>query len=180
MKQVKVSEVAEFMSVRGGTEIATITQRTPVKMNKTGNPYFGRVEKISTVGMLLGASYEDTMNRRLSAAGLEADFQADKRNNGTTAVEGTSGKILRNKQGELLLNYIVNDRVTPQVTYLVDGKQADEMTIKAIEPWLPQKKVSAKQEDAGLDEQEQVKVRSVKLSNIIAINMRGDTVIIVE
>lgn len=179
MKQVKVSDVGELFAQRQGVEIATICQKTPVKM-KVASPYLNRVEKLSTVGMLIGASYENSINKRLEAAGLTADFQADKRANHLTTVEGTSGKILRNKEGELLLNYTVNDRVTAQVSYLLDGKSVDAITMKQIEPWLPIKKESSKQAEAGLDEVEQVKVRTVKLKNIVCLNMRGDTIVLVE
>lgn len=179
MKQMTQAEVVEMFKTKSGTDIGCITQKTVVKMNKTDNPFFNRVSKVSTLGVMVGASYESGINRRLEAVGLTPDFVSEGRSNGLTSVEGTSGKILCNRDGELLLNYMVNDRVTPQVSYLLDGQKVEGMTFEAIKPWLPIVKESSKQAEAGLDTMEQVKVRTVKLKNILTMQIKGETIVIV-
>jgi len=79
-KRIKISRpdfVKVMDSVNGGTFVR-VKSRTPVKMNKTGNPYFGEVFKTSEGIGMIGNVYEDRINNNLGKEGKDKDFKVSR------------------------------------------------------------------------------------------------------
>ena len=51
-----------------------IVMETPVRMNKTGNPYYGLITKKTSGNYLIGTDYEQRVNNNSEKEGLERTF----------------------------------------------------------------------------------------------------------
>ena len=74
------STISEFVNnVARGTFGITLIAVTEPKMNKKGNPFFGRVQKATYMSnVALGYDYENVVNARLERKGETADYVAEK------------------------------------------------------------------------------------------------------
>lgn len=75
-KRMKISR-PDFVKVMDNVSRGTIVRvksRTPVRMNKTGNPYFGEVYKTSEGIGMIGNVYESRINNNLEKEGKDKDF----------------------------------------------------------------------------------------------------------
>ena len=64
-----------LMNVEKPTFTNIVSEVFP-KMNKTGNPYFGKVVKKSKGNYFIGGSYEDMVNNRMEKEGMEPTFES--------------------------------------------------------------------------------------------------------
>ena len=65
-------------------------------MNKTNNPYFGKVRKQTKTSALINFDYESSVNRSLQKEGKDADFEAKGRTWGSRhAVVVAQGQAVR-------------------------------------------------------------------------------------
>lgn len=176
-KQVKqtnfkvMKTIKEFCeSVSRGTFGVSVIAITEPKMNKRGNPYFGRVHKATYMSnVALGYDYENVVNARLERKGLDSDFVAEK----------PKGKnwdmypfILQSDKDNSVkyLRCTMRPNTATKVVYILDGKVVtDEDVLLAIKSWVTKSSYSVKQTESGLDEKEQVIVRDFKLEGIIAL-----------
>jgi hypothetical protein len=124
MTQITIPQMVElFNNVEKGTFI-NLTTETKVQMNKTGNPYFDRVTKISTGNFLTGNDYGQRVhtNRR-----KEENFEVFevKENNVGTHV---SKCILFNEKRNRYYLFVERfDEIKPKVEYVMDGNPIDKM-----------------------------------------------------
>lgn len=160
----------------------TVLSETPVKMNKTGNPFYtkegrGYIEvnvvtkrTISTYGFNL--NYKDEVEKELKRAGKEGEYQVKERAWAETVVPN---KVIRHKgNGTLYLvvynSFILNHpAIEKESEYYVDGVPATEEQMETIFQFEIGHSGVKKQEDAGLSEENQVSQQTIKFDNIISI-----------
>lgn len=137
---------------------------TNVRMNKTGNPYFGLVKKFTEVNVLLGGrSYTRGVDEGGRKEGIDAsDFVAEKCKVG----EHVSRVVLYNeKTGLHYAQYEIFQEVKPKVTYLFNGNEIDRKMFQDYE---------VKKSEASRQPQERkVFMPSVTLQNIVSLKMNG-------
>lgn len=165
MKLTKDQLVATITAVQG-TTFATIETDTVPDMRKTGNPYVGRVRKLSKVRVMIGANYENGVNRQAEREGNEdaGEFKAMKLAYGSWLVPH---KLIEHK-GEIQIRVTCKPDEKPEVSYTLDGEPMEK---SVIEPFLPVKKESARQEEFGVERQ--VVPRNYKLDSIKSITVYG-------
>lgn len=165
------NSVSEFVqNVSRGTFGITLIAVTEPKMNKRGNPFYGRVKKATYMSnVALGYDYENVVNARLERKGEEGTFQAEK-------PKGKSWDaypfILQSDKDESIkyLRCTMRPNTATKTIYILDGEIVkDAETILAIKDWLPKSAPSVKQTESGLSEEEQVIVRDYKLDGILCL-----------
>ncbi len=141
---------------------------TPVRMNKTGNPYFGRVTKVSSCNYLIGNEYETRVGVNYGKEGLDPNtfnVEENKVGNHVSKVVLYNEKLNRH-----YLQVERFDEIKPKVTYLCDGKEID---IETIRPYMIVPKKSDKQE-----QDRYVSFLSFNVENIKEITLNGTKYII--
>jgi len=171
---------AMLENIQGETEI-TVTVKGEAKMNKTNNPFYekqGRawvakdnVEKIQKSVYAFGGSYEERVNEALVADGSAGDFKAASLPWGEWIVEG---KTISHNGKVYARCYIVEGKSSlVSVSYLVNGKEATSEQEKSIKDFTPEKKPSAKQEAAGLEQGKQVIPNNIDLDKVVSVEVDG-------
>ena len=152
----------------------TIVTKTEPKMNKTGNPFLGRVEKISIyTNAMLGCNYSNIVNNRLKLEGKERNFvaQAPKGRKFYNAFFDQSEK---DPETFYLKIAFYKERTHITTKYLIDGKLATAEQVAEIKQFLPKTYSSAASQ--GLEEKDEVKYIAVKFNNVAAI-IQGEKLI---
>lgn len=142
---------------------ATFLAVTEVKMNKTNNPFYDRVQKKQKSNVFINFDYAAAVNRKLLKEGKEAEFVAKPRKWGEK-LPGTP-LVFYKEEYYLEARFLNNE---PKVEYLVDG----QITEKAVlETYLPVKNTASIKEHQGLDEE--IIIRDFKVKNIHEITLNG-------
>jgi len=162
--QVNTQDLMRVLTQVKGAKPATILTTTEVKMNKTGNPYHGRITKQAVANIFLNYNYEKAVNARLVKEGKEANFVASAPVWGE-AIPGTP-LVLYKGSLYLTVGYLTNN--TPKSEYFCDGEPIAKDTIA---DYLKQKSSSAAKQ--GLEAEDEVVVRKFKLESIKEIRMGG-------
>lgn len=143
-------------------------------------PFVGRVEKMTLITNCRFGSYVNSVNATLEKKGLDTGYKAAPRK-GMKFVEGMYPYILQSeKDGEqfyLTMNYRPSDKTSFEHVFVLDGKVVTDETTRAdIESWIyvAPKKDNTKQTEAGLEMEEQTKVVTYKLQNIVQIGKTHD------
>jgi hypothetical protein len=158
---VDLDGLRRVLSVVVGPTPATIVAETPVKMNKTDNPFYDQVTKVQESNVFINFSYENAVNKRLTKEGKEADFEAQPRKWGVH-VPGTP-LVLHKGQYYLEAGFITKN--APKASYMHNGEPIDK---ELFERYVPVKKSSGNQ---GLEKE--VVIRDFKLENVRSIKMNG-------
>jgi hypothetical protein len=176
----KIQLQAMLEKINGETEIM-VTVKGDAKMNKTNNPFYekqgrawvekDKVEKIQTSVYAFGGSYEEMVNEALIADGSAGDFKAASLPWGEWIVEG---KTISHNGKVYIRCYIVEGQTEIlSVDYLVNGKEATPEQVQAIKDFTPEKKPSAKQENAGLAQGKQVIPNNIDLDKVVCVEIGG-------
>lgn len=165
------NSVSEFTNnVSRGTFGITLIAVTEPKMNKRGNPFYGRVKKATYMSnVALGYDYENVVNARLERKGEEGTFQAEKPKGKSWDVYPF---ILQSDKDESIkyLRCTMRPNTATKTLFILDGEiVTDADTIIAIKDWLPKSAPSVKQTESGLSDEEQVIVRDYKLDGILCL-----------
>jgi len=146
------SELTEILkSVVRGT-FAYFEINTIPSMNKTGNPYYNRVTKITKGNILIGGDYQ---KRVIKNTGNE-DFVPERNNVGEHTGEG-SCVIYNEKYDRYYLQYEWFEQVIPKATYKYEGNPIEkQMFSDFMRAWTGNKY--------------NVNVQSVKMENIKEIH----------
>ena len=173
---MKNSDIQSISELRKGVFGVHVTTHTEPKMNRTNNPYYGRVRKVTDYhNIALGTDYANTINNRLERLGIEGNYVAEK----AKGMHRYNDFLLQSDKDEnqFYLN-IIFDRSegshTDEEVYLVDGRLATAEETKEIKWWIEQAKSKSgcdKQEKAGLDKKEQVRIIRPKLQNVVKITL---------
>jgi hypothetical protein len=140
VKMIPVKELIQilwdFKAQSGAAIMAGLTQSTEPRMNKTGNPFYGKVKKISTLTVLLNTDYAKSVVKQLEREGKEAtEYQKGKNTMPLTFGENNRfiGVYEKPEGFEYVLQYRPFDNSHPESTYLFEGKTIEKAE---IEPWL--------------------------------------------
>ena len=160
---------------------AMIVKSTPKFRGGKSCPFVGRVEKMTLITNCRFGSYVNSVNATLVKKGIETEYKAAPRK-GMHFVEGMYPYILQSEKDSdqfyLTMNYKSTDKTTFENVYFIDGNLVtDDAKRKEIESWIyaAPKKDNTKQTEAGLEKEEQVKVVTYKLENIVHIGKVSDT-----
>jgi hypothetical protein len=156
--------VRVLMGVKGATP-ATFIAVTPVKMNKTNNPYFDKVYKTQTSNVFINFDYAASVNRALVKEGKDADFVAQPRKWGEK-LPGTP--IVFHKNEYYLEARFLNNE--PKVDYTFEGNPIDKAV---FESYMPNRSSDSIKEHQGLENE--VVIRDFKIRNIYQIKVNGVT-----
>lgn len=168
MKLTKDQLVATLSAIKG-TTFMTLETVTDPDMRKTGNPYIGRAKKHTRINCTFGANYENAVNRQAEREENEnaGEFKSLKLAYGQWLVPH---KLITHK-GEVQVRVMCNPHMKPEVSYSVDGEEADAATVESIKAFMPEKKTSARQEEFGIERE--VVPRNYKLDSIKAVTVNG-------
>lgn len=154
--------VRVLMSIKGATP-ATFVAVTEVKMNKTNNPYYGRVTKKQKSNVFINFDYAGSVNRKLIKKGKEPDFVAKPRKWGSKLPN--TPIIFHENKYYLEARFLNNE---PQVEYMVEGVVTDKAV---LETYLPVRKTESIREHQGLDEE--ITIRDFNVANIHELTVNG-------
>jgi len=159
-----------------GMAIVGIDALTDARAKKTGNP-FAKVEKLSRFVGFIGMDYERSVNRELETQGKEASFESKPLPWGEW-MKCEDGKISRKiitHKGKLYFAATSNRKIRSKrkanVQFYADGLPVEK---EAVAAFLPVKKTSTRQSEAGLEEGAvQVERRSFAFSSVKRIRFNG-------
>lgn len=163
----------ETIRIFGQIEKPTMTNivlETPLRMNKKGNPYFGKVMKRSSCNYLVGMVYENRVNNNELKEGLEGDFK-------TESLKGkkhVNQVVLIDKETEST-HYVMVERffeIKPQVTYTFEGN--------SIEKVMFQDFMIKYQENHKQQQDRKVMVMTPKVENIKEFTLNGNYYVVVD
>ena len=154
--------------LRGATFVTLLT-RTEPSMNKGGNPFHGKVFKISRVNGVANFKYANSVNRQRGREGKVEDFRPEPRKWGQR-VEGTP---LVFHKGQTYLELKVERSLGHSYVWANGDVMSDE-EVEQLKSHLRKRK---QPETQGTDKE--IILRDYKLSNIIAITMNGQQSIVV-
>ena len=161
---LKKSElVRKLASISGACPVTFYTETIP-KMNKNGNPYFGRVIKRSKVNGMIEFDYSNSVNNQRLRENKEADFQAKQRSWGQHITP-----TLIEYKGKLFVQIKI-ERTLDKPEYLYDNVPIQK---EKLEPWLVK---SNKPESQGTEKE--IMLRDYNIDNIRELHLGGEFVII--
>lgn len=123
---------------------------------------FGTIYKENRIEGVIGESYQKAVRTEQKAAGHKADFVAGKLPWGTKV-----GAALVEHKGEQYGQVFVKESFFPR--YVTENNR--ELTPEEVEPYLPKRKPSAKQSEAGV--KKQVIIATYKLRSIQSLVIGG-------
>lgn len=141
---------------------------------KVANPYWKRVDDIrcehTNIQINLGVIYQNAVNGRLERKEIEPTFNAE-------AMQGKVPHINPHKllcqstdRSKTYLRYMPMKSHQSSTIFTLDGQDITD----ALRPFMaPQKDESKRQEDAGLNKQEQIVWRTLTLDNIKSLRVLG-------
>lgn len=166
---MQYDSILDFLeNINKGTFGITLEAITEPRMNKRGNPFIGRVKKVTLFhNVALGYKYENVVNNRLERQGFERVFETEKPK-GKTFIND----FILSNDNDANVKYLrctMRKNTKSNVVYLVDGIEASKEILEEIKQFFPKVSTSHKQEMCGLSEENQVVVRDFKLENIITL-----------
>lgn len=143
-----------------------------VKMRKTGNPFVNPILKRTNINVSFFGSYENAVNNRLKKAGLEADFKAQPLMWGEWFV---ANKIIQHKDEKYVRMYLHKNSYNGSTTeYFYNGDLLTGKDLELAKSFFTEKSESKRQSEAGLEDEEQSKPFTVKLSNIRQVKINNE------
>lgn len=140
---------------------------TPVRMNKTGNPYHNEVFKAKNGNYLIGTDYESRVNNNLVKEGKADNFVVSENRVG----QHVSKVLLYNeKTTKHYLQHERFDNSPIETTYLYKGNAIDKTLFERFMPTVNE------YENQGLEKT--VKILSVTVDNIKKITVNGETLLV--
>ena len=143
-----------------GTMAVSVDAVTSPKMNKTGNPFFGKVKKFCRMDGLIGFDYSNSVNNQAEREGKE-ERDAKPRAWGILSDD----RIFVTHKGRHYLQMKVQSSSTP----VYKDEQGNEIAKALLEPFMPPKSVSSTQADL----EKEVCVRDVTMDNLTGMRFNG-------
>jgi hypothetical protein len=165
MKHINKTELQEILESIISCQPVSANVVTIPSMNKTGNPFYGRVTKSSTVNGLIGFFYGNSMNNQLGREGKEANFTPEPRKWGVR-----NGVLVRHKDKVYVE---VKVQSVSETVYRLDGQVIDKAVLG---DWVKARTAPHTQNE--LDKK--IILADYNLENIYAIRMLGEQYEIVE
>lgn len=180
MEKIKMTytQFMGYLASVKGCQFMNVVAITDPDMYLRNNPFRGRVKKVTITPMQFGYSYQNAVNNRLDREGCEANFEADALSWGAW-VKGMENKVIEHKGMHYLRTYCVRN-AKPRTFYLLDGHLASTEEYAEFSQFFKAPSTSAKQEEAGLAEELQVKPRNYKFSSLVAVTLNHTRIILVD
>ena len=186
MKTINSQDIAQLIRTYNSTFASIVTETDP-KMKKGGRSGVAKFEdaigrdpskyrKVAKSTVLVGAKVDYTTLVENRVVKTTDNFKEDVEVKKRTWGEKIDGVEVQHKGESYIIAHFVANNL-PQVSYKYDGKEI-ELTDKEKE-YLPSKKISSTQSDAGLTEDTQIIHREYKCSSLKAITIGGETYIVV-
>jgi len=168
MKKISQSDLVDILKRCNGARPVNILTATVPQMNKTGNPFFGRIKKLMNNTVFIGVNYENSVNKVRNKEGNTPDFVSSPRKWGNRIPKTP----LVEHKGKLYLECRFLSLVgTPK--YMVDDMTfIDE---SALANWLVKKKSNAGHQGVT----NEIILRDFSLSSILEIHIDNERYIIV-
>jgi hypothetical protein len=148
------------------SDFVNIVTKTEPSMNKTGNPFFGKVFKTQSRNYKLLFDYEKRVENNSKKEGIEGDFVSEK----PSGRHHVSPLVTRDDKTKsvhyLNLEYFV--KVKPVVSYEFDGLPMVEKDQELMMTFLKKKYPNTKQ-----PQEKKVEVICPKITNILSVSMDG-------
>ena len=151
------------------TMINLVTKTIQKDMNKTGNPFFGKVEKVTTCNYLIGTDYESRVINNDIKEGGEGNFEAKENSVGNHITKCVLFNENTNKH-YLMVEFFNESK--PKTEYYFEGNTIEK---HMFESWLKQRNESSRQ-----PQERKVNVRSFMTSNILELSLNGNKYIHIE
>lgn len=152
-------------SIKGVTFASVVTLTDP-DMNKTNNPFYGKVKKYSRASILIGNwSYENSVKKQATREGLDADD-----------IEIQPRKWGNRIQGTSIVEHKGNFYLEAKIEKYIDVHYVDEngVTIdkELLKPFL------RKHNDSGtqVDIEKKIQLRDIKFESIVEMKFNGTTI----
>ena len=144
------------------SEFVNLITETKERMNKTNNPYFEKVMKLTKRNYLSGNKYQDRVRSNQVKEGLEPDFVSKKSNVG----EHISKCVLFNQNTNTKYFEVEPfDQIKPIVNYTFEGNTIDKVLFQDYK---------VKSSNTSRQPQEKkVNVLTFKLESIKEVSLRG-------
>jgi hypothetical protein len=164
VEKISKRNLIELLMGVNKSTFVNVTMKTPVRMNKTGNPFYDRIEKISSTNFLLGNSYEDRVRSNQEKEHLNGNFVSEQ----PKGKLHVSKCVLVDEKTKTVFYVMLErfDEIKPQNIYIVDGNDPIEKVL--FEEWMIKSYDSQKQK-----QERKVMVITVKIENIIGITLDG-------
>jgi uncharacterized protein YdcH (DUF465 family) len=183
-KGFQVNKIVDFLMNASGCSFANVTTETdPINHTKANDAafavLFGSHESIKKIGnrnVSIGNTYEDAVNNRLDKVGEESTFVVDTQSRAWSE-KVTNGLVRHKTSGEYYLEYYyLNANESTCEFVWENGDSLTEAELALVKPLFKKPSVSKKQEEAGLDKKDQVKVNLVKIENVRCLKAFGETI----
>lgn len=158
-----------------------LSTSTKLKMNKGGrggvepNPYYDKdVRRQKTSKYLFGKNYLDMINESLAAEGKPAVTEEEFGNKLPWGEYEVKDKVIAYNGARYIRCYPIKDQEDNEVI-TIDGVPATKEELEVINKYVPEKKASKKQEDAGITEENRVTPLLFSFDNINYAIVGGTT-----
>lgn len=183
-KGFQVNKIVDFLLNTSGCSFAhVVTETDPINHTKKNDadfailfPSHSGIKKIGKRNVSIGNSYETAVNNRLDKVGEESTFVVDTQSRAWS--EKIKDGLVRHKTtGEYYLEYYyLNANESTYVYVWENDFHLTEEELAMAKTLFKKSYSSKKQEEAGLDKKDQVKVNLVKIENVLEISAFGKTV----
>lgn len=159
-KTVTTAELITIFSRLLTATPASITAVTSPAMNKGGNPFYGRIQKVETRHVMFNFNYTNSVNNQRGKEGIEVPFQAHKRVWGEK-IEGTP---LVQHKGKFYVEAKPSGKAQV-TTWLCDGSPIE---LSEIQKYLVVPKKSNLQ-----GTEKEIRVRDYSIDSIAEVKIQG-------
>lgn len=173
----KAELVEKLLNLRNGSHtFGSVVLATEPKMNKKGNPFFGRVTKLAKWSFGVNTEYYTKVVKEMERQGLDVSALTKAPSNYVRFHEDRANcpvLKLKSDESKLYLSLFPNREGVSFVEYYVDNQIAGELETAQVKAWVGEDKPSAKQAELGIADERQIKIRTVKLDSVVAITLEG-------
>lgn len=154
MRKISRSQFVDILRQTEGSKCARITYTVSAECRKTGNPFAAAgktVMKTVSLSTGLGWDYNRRVPAEMAREGLNPlDWQAEPRKWGKRVDLFTVVHTPKGSDHEHIYMTVHPIATLGEVVYTVDGQVVPK---EAVEPFLPPKRESAKQAEAGVEKE---------------------------
>ena len=178
--------MAEFATMIANNKSHTFaslrTQTDPNKLSKKGNPFWVKpnakagvkgewlIQNVSYMAVSIDANYQNSVNNQLKAKGLDADFVAQPRKWG----ERVNDSALIVHKGDYYLDHQVVRYIETKTVWAETGEELTPEEYATMAEYRTDRVEGQRQIDAGLAADDVRIRRSVKLTNILDMKIKGE------
>ena len=156
-----INEMAAFASIMQMTE-----PKTNVKCRDTKEPFFGMIEKLSIVGIILNSKYESgVLNALKKEDKPKEDYK--KGRNSMPLIKGDNNNFFGTFNDKAVIEYRPNTNVKVQTQYFLNGKRVEKSSLPNVLPTV------RKATNQGTEKE--ILWRKLYVSNIVEITLNGVT-----